>query len=223
MQTTDGGDTAALRMRDMKTNSVHIRVEEEQSKDKETAHTTEVVGYLAIWGKQVAKKDLLEDDSDVAKTVYVRRYPLQDSSIYVRTGKFYRNAIKYRTKLHSALYDRTPARGYCERYVEDMDEVSNVKLCKKGVNRYIGFHSRVVIPSAQKNTFCFKLPTDFDNGAQVLWDGQVVKSIRSAKKTQDLGFCVNATAGNHILEVYFVSKSSQVSTQWTFRCNGAEW
>jgi hypothetical protein len=58
MQTTDGMDTAALRFKDLKTNSVNIRVEEEQSKDKETSHTTEVVGYLAIWGKQVERKDL---------------------------------------------------------------------------------------------------------------------------------------------------------------------
>jgi hypothetical protein len=58
MQTTDGGDTAALRYKDLKTNSVHIRVEEDQSKDKETAHTTEVVGYLAIWDKTIEKKDL---------------------------------------------------------------------------------------------------------------------------------------------------------------------
>jgi len=50
-----------------------------------------------------------------------------------------------------------------------------------------------------------------------------MRSIRSAKKTQDLGFCVNATAGNHILEVYFVSKSSMETTMWTFKCSGSEW
>jgi hypothetical protein len=50
-----------------------------------------------------------------------------------------------------------------------------------------------------------------------------MKSIRTAKRTQDVGFCVNATAGNHILEVYFVSKSSMETTSWTFNNNGGQW
>jgi len=149
MQTTDGMDTAALRFKDMKTNSVHIRIEEEQSKDKETAHTTEVVGYLAIWGKQVERKDLQEDDSDVEQEDYVRRYPLMDASIQVRTNYFKKNAIKYRTKLHSNLYDRSPRKGYCTAFVKDMEEVSNKAICKGGLNKNIGFHARVMIPSAQ--------------------------------------------------------------------------
>jgi hypothetical protein len=48
MQTTDGGDTANLR-RDSVTNvSVDVWVDEEQSKDAETNHTSEVVGYLLM-------------------------------------------------------------------------------------------------------------------------------------------------------------------------------
>jgi hypothetical protein len=184
MQTTDGMDTAALRYKDLKINSVHIRVEEEQSKDKESAHTTEVVGYLAIWDtRTVMRKDLQEDDSDVEQEDYVRRFPLQDASIYVRTCSFNRNAIKYRNKLMSKLYDRKPSKGYCKRVMKDMSEVSNKAICKKAYNRNIGFHTRVMVPSATKNTFCFRLPVDFDNGAQALWDGKPMRSVRSAKKT----------------------------------------
>lgn len=48
MQTTDGPDTANLRWANKGTYSVDIWVDEEQSLDVETNHTTEVVGYLAI-------------------------------------------------------------------------------------------------------------------------------------------------------------------------------
>ncbi len=46
MQTTDGGDTAGLRYRNLKTDQVQIRIQEEQSRDQERGHTTEVVGFL---------------------------------------------------------------------------------------------------------------------------------------------------------------------------------
>ena len=48
MQTTDGSDTANLRWDNKTTASVELWVDEEQSKDDETAHTTEVGGYIAI-------------------------------------------------------------------------------------------------------------------------------------------------------------------------------
>jgi len=49
MQSTDGGDTASLRYERMRGNSVDVWVEEEQSKDPETAHTTETVGYILAY------------------------------------------------------------------------------------------------------------------------------------------------------------------------------
>jgi len=48
MQTFDGSDTAALRYRNLGRTSVEIRVQEETSRDKETSHTTEAVGYAAF-------------------------------------------------------------------------------------------------------------------------------------------------------------------------------
>ncbi len=48
MQTFDGSDPAALRHRNLSATSVQVKVEEEQSNDTETNHTTEVVGYLVI-------------------------------------------------------------------------------------------------------------------------------------------------------------------------------
>ncbi|MEM9836730.1 MAG: T9SS type A sorting domain-containing protein [Bacteroidota bacterium] len=48
MQTYDGPDPAALRFRNKGNTSVQVFTEEEQSGDSETAHTTEVVGYVVI-------------------------------------------------------------------------------------------------------------------------------------------------------------------------------
>jgi hypothetical protein len=46
MQTSDGMDTANVRWRNLQTDSVEIQIEEEQSANKETGHTSEVVGYM---------------------------------------------------------------------------------------------------------------------------------------------------------------------------------
>jgi len=48
IQTTHGGDTAGLRVEQLDSQGVMLHIAEEQSKDKETDHATEMVGYLAI-------------------------------------------------------------------------------------------------------------------------------------------------------------------------------
>ena len=48
MQTYNGGDTATLRYRGLTETGVKIKVEEEKSKDIETSHCKEVVGWLVI-------------------------------------------------------------------------------------------------------------------------------------------------------------------------------
>ncbi len=48
MQTFDGSDPAALRHQSLTSTSVQVKVEEEQSGDTEVAHTTEVIGWIAI-------------------------------------------------------------------------------------------------------------------------------------------------------------------------------
>lgn len=50
MQTTNGGDTCNLRYRNLDSNSVEVFVEEEESSDTETGHTTETVGYVVVEG-----------------------------------------------------------------------------------------------------------------------------------------------------------------------------
>ena len=46
--TYDGGDVCALRHRDLNSSNVEIKVEEEQSQDSETNHTTEAIGWLVF-------------------------------------------------------------------------------------------------------------------------------------------------------------------------------
>ncbi len=48
MQTTDGGDTANVRYRNLSATDVQIQVDEEQSANSEVSHTTEVVGWLRL-------------------------------------------------------------------------------------------------------------------------------------------------------------------------------
>lgn len=48
MQTTDGGDTAAGRWQNKQAAAFQVKVEEEQSRDAETNHTTEVIGFMAF-------------------------------------------------------------------------------------------------------------------------------------------------------------------------------
>jgi len=48
MQTTDGNDTANLRWQNKDPYGIDIKITEEQSRDSETNHTTEVVGYMVF-------------------------------------------------------------------------------------------------------------------------------------------------------------------------------
>jgi hypothetical protein len=48
MQSTDGGDTATVRMSALSNTGVSIFVEEEQSRDSEVRHTNETAGYVAM-------------------------------------------------------------------------------------------------------------------------------------------------------------------------------
>ena len=52
LQTIDGRDPAELRYRNLSDSGVEVRIEEEQSKDTETAHTTESVGYLVLGSEE---------------------------------------------------------------------------------------------------------------------------------------------------------------------------
>ena len=48
MQTTDGWDTANLRWQNKDFYAIDVKIAEERSRDSETYHTTEVVGYMVF-------------------------------------------------------------------------------------------------------------------------------------------------------------------------------
>jgi hypothetical protein len=48
MQTTNGPDTATVRCQNMQADGIDIKVEEEQSRDTEMSHITEVIGYMVF-------------------------------------------------------------------------------------------------------------------------------------------------------------------------------
>jgi len=48
IQSADGMDTANVRWQNKDNNAVDIQIYEEQSKNDETSHTTETIGYIAI-------------------------------------------------------------------------------------------------------------------------------------------------------------------------------
>ena len=56
MQTMRGKNTASLRYRDLKTKSVKVYVQEEQSRDKEVNSPDETVGYLTLWSNEQDSK-----------------------------------------------------------------------------------------------------------------------------------------------------------------------
>lgn len=55
MQSYNGGDTAEVRTNDISQTAAQVKIEEEQSKDTEVEHVTEVVGYLAISSSNAAE------------------------------------------------------------------------------------------------------------------------------------------------------------------------
>lgn len=50
LQTTNGPDTSTVRYRNLTADSVEVKVEEEQSRDDDTWHTSETIGYLIVAG-----------------------------------------------------------------------------------------------------------------------------------------------------------------------------
>jgi hypothetical protein len=48
MQTTNGSDPAAVRWQNKDAYMIEVKIEEEQSKDSETVHIEEMIGYMAF-------------------------------------------------------------------------------------------------------------------------------------------------------------------------------
>ena len=91
MQSTDGSDTAALRMQMATTSSVQIKVEEEQSNDIETDHTSEIVGYLALGAIDSDQSIPTPPTTDTLQKLFTFNWTFDDSIEDVTGFRFYQN------------------------------------------------------------------------------------------------------------------------------------
>jgi hypothetical protein len=70
IQTGDGMDTANVRWQNKDTNSIDVKIDEEQSKDDETNHTTEILGYMAIASPNLDEDSDGDGISDIDESMY---------------------------------------------------------------------------------------------------------------------------------------------------------
>ena len=89
MQTTDGGNTANVRWQDKDFYAVDLKIVEEQSRDTETSHTTEVVGYMLFsHTRSGSEEEVIIDNGDAGTSSTGRWYvsigtnPYGDNSLY---------------------------------------------------------------------------------------------------------------------------------------------
>jgi hypothetical protein len=149
-------------------------------------------------------------------TTYVYKKPM-DAVISVKTVKFNKNAIKYLGDLKSAMQKKS-TRGYCEKIVPFMAQVSNQKLCG-GVNRNVGYYYKVSFPVGENGTqYNFRMPTDFGLGGVSILDGKIMKQeskdIWQSGRATQLNFAANLTAGQHVLEIYGAEGCCDGTTKW---------
>ena len=71
IETGDGMDTANVRWQNKNTDSFDIQIDEEQSKDSETSHITEIIGYIAFETQTTTPTDTDSDGLDDNDEQYV--------------------------------------------------------------------------------------------------------------------------------------------------------
>jgi hypothetical protein len=100
MQTSYGGNTAALRYRSLTSTSVSVIVEEEQSYDFEMEHTTEEVGYLVVGGSGIFQGTVVETSGGGGSGARIRAtndvaqdQPVKEESEEISELKVYPNPV----------------------------------------------------------------------------------------------------------------------------------
>jgi hypothetical protein len=82
MQTTDGGNTAAVRWQNKQATEIEVKVEEEQSRDVETNHVTEVIGYMVFEAQNPALV-MEAEDGDLSGAFEFGSDPAASGGLYV--------------------------------------------------------------------------------------------------------------------------------------------
>jgi hypothetical protein len=117
--------------------------------------------------------------------------------------------------------EKKSGKGYCEKAVNNMLQVSNRKLCGGKQSKNVGFYYRTVFPVGQANmTYMFKTPSDFGFGGVSILDGKIMKQetkdIWAGGKSTQLDFTTTLSQGNHVLEIYGAEGCCDGTTKWQF-------
>jgi hypothetical protein len=146
------------------------------------------------------------------------------AKIMVKTFKFTKNPMENFNVFLQEIKKKS-SKGYCEKLVNSMTQVSNQKLCGSKVNRNIGFFYVVeFFVMHNKLVYEFNLPTDFGNGGFAIIDEKMVRQVKSTRpKDAGLSFKVQLNKGKHTMILGGAEKCCDATTAWKFRVNGADW
>ena len=97
LQTFNGGDTATIRYKSLTNLGATIFIEEEGSKDSETDHTNEEVGFIALWGSSIGLDDLGDgqpvDPLDFSALHFIEPFPMEESYFFMMTNRYRFNLL----------------------------------------------------------------------------------------------------------------------------------
>lgn len=232
-----GNNAASLRYKTLKTKSVKVYVQEEQSKDKEVNSPDETVGYLTLWSNEKDAKTTtrgfistemlvgnMQVQQDWSAMQTVKRFPLSQPTMYIKTMYWQGNCVSKLNRFQSSIYSKkTLTKGYCERMVNNLDQVSNSKFCAKGATKNVGYYYRIVFPNVYGGAeWCFRTRGNFGNGGVTMLNGKTVSVTKDGKKQMD--FCQKLKKGNHVLEVFGASSGKDTKVyKWTFSVDKSTW
>ncbi len=88
MQTLDGRDTSSIGYQNPTTTSIQVNIKEEQSKDDELGHTSEIIGYLAIGSSEPESKPEIPT---IGNRAFTFNWSYDDTTQNLTGFKFYQN------------------------------------------------------------------------------------------------------------------------------------
>lgn len=146
MQSTIGSDPAFLRYRNLTNNSVQVMVQEEASKDKEVAHTTEYLGYILI----ESSDGCCDEESIILNSIVQQRTCDENNgSVYVEAGGDHPPYTYTWSNQEVGDYIDELGLGDYTVTVTDNNGCTHTELFEiSGSNDYLGLdHSRIIHPT----------------------------------------------------------------------------
>ncbi len=127
------------------------------------------------------------------------------------------NLAEYRKELSAESPD-----GYCERSLQNMNVISNQRVCASSTKEDIGFHYKIEFGLQNDTTMTFNVPVDFDYGGySVLDDETQVEYKGDIWGSDPLGFTADVLKGPHTLEVIGGEGCCDGEQQWSFEMDNS--